>query len=80
MVVSAGPVYLLRRAFFDKARSRDAYAEGMRGNIGAGLIFLGLALLTGMLFLAFAARSANGQTLDASVDFCAEEVANVRHC
>jgi len=57
-------VYLLRRAFFDRARSKDAYTEAMRGNVGAGLVFLGLAMVvTGMLFLAFAARSANGQTL-----------------
>lgn len=65
MIVAAGPVYLLRRAFFDRARSKDAYTEAMRGNVGAGLVFLGLAMLTGMLFLAFAARSANGQTLPA---------------
>lgn len=63
MVVAAGPVYLLRRAFFDQARSKDAYREAMDGNTGAGLVFLGLAILTGALFLAFAMRSANGQEL-----------------
>jgi hypothetical protein len=63
MVVAAGPVYLLRRAFFDKARSKDAYDEAMKGNIGAGLAFLGLCILTGLLFFSFAIRSASGQDL-----------------
>jgi len=35
MVVAAGPVYLLRRAFLTKARSRDAYAEGQVAEISA---------------------------------------------
>jgi len=57
IVVIAGPVYLLRRAFHDEARSGEAYRRAMESPVGAGLVFLGLALLTGMLFLAFAGRA-----------------------
>lgn len=61
LVVVAGPVYLIRRALMDGARSREAFREGMKTPTGAGLIFLGLCILTGMLFLAMAgqARGAN---------------------
>lgn len=55
--VVAGPVYLLRRAFHPESRSGDAYWRAMESPTGAGLVFLGLALLTGMLFLAFAGRA-----------------------
>jgi len=58
VVVIAGPVYLLRRAFHDEARSGEAYRRALGSPIGAGLVFLGLALLTGMLFMAFAGRAA----------------------
>lgn len=57
IVVIAGPVYLLRRAFHDEARSAEAYRRALESPTGAGLVFLGLALLTGMLFLAFAGRA-----------------------
>lgn len=57
LVVAAGPVYLLRRAFHGEARSADAYRRALDSPTGAGLVFLGLALLTGMLFLAFASRA-----------------------
>src|SRR5574340_792931 len=58
VVVVAGPVYLLRRALMDGARSRAAYLKAMEHPIGAGLVFVGLCLLTGMLFLASQARAA----------------------
>ena len=53
LVVVSGPVYLLRRALMDGARSQEAYRQAMRSPMGAGLVFLGLCLLTGLLFLAF---------------------------
>lgn len=58
IVVVAGPVYLLRRAFHSEARSGEAYRRALESPTGAGLVFLGLSLLTGMLFLAFAGRAA----------------------
>jgi hypothetical protein len=61
LVVAAGPVYLLRRAFHSEARSGSAYRKAMEHPIGAGLVFLGLALLTGMLFWAFAGRAQAGE-------------------
>lgn len=56
MVVS-GPVYLLRRAFFDNARSCEAYKKAMESSVGAGLVFLGLCILTGLIFISFAGRA-----------------------
>lgn len=58
IVVIAGPVYLLRRTFHPEARSGEAYRRALESPTGAGLVFLGLAILTGMLFLAFAGRAA----------------------
>lgn len=60
VVVLAGPVYLLRRALMDGARSRRAYERAMESPIGAGLVFLGLCLLAGLLFLSLNARAADG--------------------
>lgn len=57
VVVAAGPVYLLRRAFHPEARSGQAYRRAMESPIGAGLVFLSLALLTGLLFLAFSGQA-----------------------
>lgn len=57
MWVLVGAVYLVRRAFHPEARSAQAYQKAMEHPIGAGLVFLGLALLTGLLFLAFAGRA-----------------------
>ena len=65
MFVISGPVYLLRRAFFDHARSKDVYQEAMKGNIAAGLVFLGLAIFAGLLFFAFAIRAAYASELPA---------------
>lgn len=55
--VASGPVYLLRRALMQGARSRDAYRKALENPVGAGLVHLGLSLLTGMLFLAFASHA-----------------------
>lgn len=57
VVVVAGPVYILRRALMDQARSHEALQKAMEHPIGAGLVFLGLCLLTGMLFLSLSARA-----------------------
>ncbi len=57
LLVLAGPVYLLRRALMDGARSNAAYRKALEHPIGAGLVFLALCLLTGLLFLAFAGRA-----------------------
>lgn len=58
VVVAAGPVYVLRRALMDRVRSLEAARRAFDDPIGAGLVFLGLCLLTGMLFLATSARAA----------------------
>lgn len=60
LVVAAGPAYLLRRSLMDGARSRAAYSKALESPVGAGLVFLGLALLTGLLFLAFAGQARAG--------------------
>jgi len=57
IVVVGAPVYLLRRAFHPEARSAAAYRRAMESPIGAGLVFLGLALLTGLLFIAFSTQA-----------------------
>lgn len=59
VVVAAAPVYALRRALMDKVRSWEAARRAMEHPIGAGLVFLGLCILTGMLFLAVSARAAS---------------------
>lgn len=51
VVVVAGPVYLLRRALMDGARGHQAYLKALDSPTGAGLVFLGLSFLTGVLFL-----------------------------
>lgn len=56
VIVAAGPVYLLRRAFHG-ARSDQAARKAMEHPVGAGLVFLGLSILTGLLFLAVAGRA-----------------------
>lgn len=57
VVVAAGPVYLLRRALMDGARGHDAYRAAMKSATGAGLVFLGLCILTAVLFLALTGRA-----------------------
>lgn len=56
-VVAAGPAYLLRRALMDNARSISARRKAMETSLGAGLVFIGLCILTGMLFLALVGRA-----------------------
>lgn len=60
IVVVSGPVYLVRRAFHPEARSRSAYLKAIQDPVGAGLVFLGLSLLTGLLFLAFSSQARAG--------------------
>ena len=60
LLVVAGPVYLLRRALMDGARSKYAFIKAMEHPIGAGLAFLGLCILTAALFLAFAGQARAG--------------------
>lgn len=69
IIVIAGPVYLLRRAFHDEARSGEAYRRALESPIGAGLVFLGLALLTGLLFLALAGRAMAAELPPAAVKY-----------
>lgn len=80
LCVAAGPVYLLRRAFHDDARSGAAYRRALENPTGAGLVFLGLALLTGMLFLAFASRATAAELPPRAVKYlpvlAAEQAAN----
>lgn len=57
IIVAAPVVYLLRRALMDQARGRIALQRAMDSPIGAGLVFLGLAVLTGLLFLAVSPRA-----------------------
>lgn len=64
LLVVSGPVYLLRRALMDGARSLEAFKVAIRHPIGAGLVFLGLCLLTGLLFLAFAGQARAGECPD----------------
>lgn len=66
LFVVSGPVYLLRRALMDGAKSRVALGKALETPAGAGMVFLGLCILTGLLFLAFASRaSAAGMTVKA---------------
>lgn len=58
IMVIAWLVYLLRRAFHPEARSAEAYRAAMQSPTGAGLVFLGLAILTAALFLGLAGRAA----------------------
>lgn len=80
VVVVAGPVYLLRRAFHAEARSGEAYRKALESPTGAGLVFLGLTLLTGMLFIAFAGRAAAAELPPGAVKYLPALVAEqARH-
>lgn len=57
ILVITGPVYWLRRALLDGARSHEAFRKALEHPIGAGLAFLGLSILTGALVLALAGRA-----------------------
>jgi hypothetical protein len=57
IIVATPVVYLLRRALMDQARGHVALQRAMDSPVGAGLVFLGLAVLTGLLFLAVSPRA-----------------------
>ena len=57
IVVLAGPVYLLRKALMP-GDSKNAWQRAMDGNLAAGVAWAGMAVLTGLLFLAFSGRAA----------------------
>ena len=57
LLLITGPVYLIRRALFPEARSVEAYKKAMDSPVGAGLVFLGLCLITAVLFLAFSSQA-----------------------
>jgi hypothetical protein len=59
VIVVAGPVYILRRALMDGARSLAAFKKALEDPVGAGIAFCGLCILTGLLFLALVGQ-ANG--------------------
>lgn len=50
-------VYWLRRGFAESVRGKRLAEEIQGGNIAAGIAYLGLCLLTGLLFLAVAPRA-----------------------
>lgn len=60
VIVAAPVVYVLRRAFAEAVRGRSLSEQIHAGNIAAGLAYLGLCLLTGLLFLAVAPRALAG--------------------
>lgn len=57
LVVAFGPAYIGRRALADGARSKKAYEIALGHPIGAGLVFLGLCILTSALLMAFSSRA-----------------------
>lgn len=65
LLVCAGPAYLIARALMgDNARSGQAWAEAIRGNTSAALLWLGLMVLRfGVLYLLVASSAAVAQPL-----------------
>lgn len=63
LVVLAGPVYLLRKALMP-GDSQAILQSALGGRVSAAIVWLGMCLLTGLLFLAFAGH-ANAQNLPA---------------
>ena len=57
LIILVPVVYGVRRAFVDAARGRDLVEWIQQGNTAAGLAYLGLCILTGLLFLAFSPRA-----------------------
>lgn len=57
LVILVPVVYWVRRAFVDATRGRDLVQLIKQGNVAAGLAYLGICILTGMLFLAFSPRA-----------------------
>lgn len=52
LVVLAGPVYLLRKALMP-GDSKTAFHDAIFGSLPAAIVWLGMCILTGMLFLGF---------------------------
>jgi len=57
IVVVLGPVYLARRGLVPYVNGDSVYTKAMKTGTGAGLVFLGLCVLTGFLLLVFAGRA-----------------------
>lgn len=80
LFVFAGPVYVLRRMLMDGARARAAFERAMGSPVGAGLAFLGLAILSSALFFSFASRAHGGELPPGAVKYLpvleAEQSAN----
>lgn len=60
VIVAAPVVYVLRRAFAEAVRGKTLAEQIETGNLAAGLAYLGLCVLTGLLFLAVAPRAFAG--------------------
>lgn len=68
--------YSARKALFDYANGREAWLESLKHPIGAGLSFLGLCILTGLLCLGLLSF-AKADTLQTSVPAPAQALAPV---
>ncbi len=67
VLVAAGPVYLLRRALMDEARGHTAYRKALSSATGAGLVFLGLCILTAVLFLTLVGQARAAVPINAAI-------------
>lgn len=56
-VLAIGLAHLGRKALHDYAEGRKVYQKAMESPTGAGLVFLGLCILAGLLFLGFSGRA-----------------------
>lgn len=56
-LLAAAPAYLVRKGMHDYANGREVYRKAMESPTGAGLVFVGLCLLGGLLFLGIVARA-----------------------
>jgi hypothetical protein len=68
LFVAAGPAYLVRKALMP-GDSKTLLREAAAGSVGAGLVWLGMALLTGLLFLAFAGQARAGQPPQKALEY-----------
>lgn len=63
LVVNAGPAYLYRKTLIP-GDSKTAWEEVKKGNVAAGIWAAGVAILTGLLILAFASMARAGECPD----------------